>query len=325
MIISRDIFIVNKTRFYIIVATFALSVAISLRIFGKDRDYYSYLSFFEKTVSNWAYNSRFEPGFEFFTRAFGLVFGPESFILFLFAIAFISIYLKLSILSHVRNYKFMVLIYIMLILPLHEMTQVRVGLASGVVYLALYLATFVNSHLIKKTLVTATGVLFHYSVMIVAPFVLLRIFRKKSITLVFIVAVLPAVFINNTLGIVQNFIPFIEYYLYEVTLKDEANINLFSSRNIILSALLLLGLFNMKYMSETVLPWFYDSICGIGLWYGFLWLPIFAHRFLEITVFSYLIWVPSLPNKSRIIALSLLLVLAAYMIIRMLFISPYFV
>ena len=99
----------------------------------------------------------------------------------------------------------------------------------------------------------------------------------------------------------------------------------FSSRNIIFSIILLIGLLNIKNIPKEKLKWMYVSIAGMGLWYGLLWLPVFAHRFLEVTIFSYLVWIPSLPRISRIISLGLLLVFSVYFLFRALFISPFFI
>ena len=97
-----------------------------------------------------------------------------------------------------------------------------------------------------------------------------------------------------------------------------------TSRNLIFLTLVLTGLFNLQHISDQMLPWFCISVAGLVLWYSFMWLPVFAHRFLEITVFSYLVWVPSLPFRLRIPCLGLLLILAVYFISRMTFLNPMF-
>ena len=123
---------------------------------------------------------------------------------------------------------------------------------------------------------------------------------------------------------IVQLIPLVGFYLDQVAMGEEIVINPFSSRNIIFLTLVTIGLFNLKYIPDRILPWFYVSVTGILLWYSLMWLPFLAHRFLEITVFSYLVWVPSLPFRLRIPCLLLLFILGAYFMSRMVFLNPIF-
>ena len=317
--------ILSKNRLYLFTTVFFLSLLTSIRIFGVDRDYYNYEKFYEK-ISIGGYSSRFEPGFELVANLFKILAGLDSFTLFLFFIAFVSLYLKFSILSNIRHYSLLILIYIMLILTLHEMMQIRIALATGIMYWALYKSTHFNIGFLKRVVLIGAGVSMHYSVIILAPFILFdQIFYKHSRVLIALfIAIIFPVFINLTISIAADFSPMVRHYLMQIGEGINTDINLFSSRNIILSTILFIGLLNFKYIPKEKLLWLYVSIAGMGVWYAFLWLPVFAHRFLEITIFSYLVWVPSLPKISRIISLGLLCILAVYFLYRALFISPFF-
>ena len=317
--------ILSKNRLYLFTTVFFLSLLTSIRIFGVDRDYYNYEKFYEK-ISIGGYSSRFEPGFELVANLFKILAGLDSFTLFLFFIAFVSLYLKFSILSNIRHYSLLILIYIMLILTLHEMMQIRIALATGIMYWALYKSTHFNIGFLKRVVLIGAGVSMHYSVIILAPVILFdQIFYKHSRVLIALfIAIIFPVFINLTISIAADFLPMVRHYLMQIGEGINTDINLFSSRNIILSTILFIGLLNFKYIPKEKLLWLYVSIAGMGVWYAFLWLPVFANRFLEITIFAYLWWVPSLPKISRIISLSLLFVLAVYFLVRALFISPFF-
>jgi len=317
--------ILSKNRLYLFTTVFFLSLLTSIRIFGVDRDYYNYEKFYEK-ISIGGYSSRFEPGFELVANLFKILAGLDSFTLFLFFIAFVSLYLKFSILSNIRHYSLLILIYIMLILTLHEMMQIRIALATGIMYWALYKSTHFNIGFLKRVVLIGAGVSMHYSVIILAPFILFdQIFYKHSRVLIALfIAIIFPVFINLTISIAADFLPMVRHYLMQIGEGINTDINLFSSRNIILSTILFIGLLNFKYIPKEKLLWLYVSIAGMGVWYAFLWLPVFANRFHEITIFAYLVWVPSLPKISRIISLSLLFVLAVYFLVRALFISPFF-
>ena len=321
-ILNNEILV--KTRS--LVALFAVLVVSSLsmfRIFGYDRDYFSYLRFYEKTY--FGDSSRFEPGFQFITNVFKAFMGPDSFTFYLFFIALVSLVPKFLILKNSRNYILMMAIYVMLIMPLHEMTQIRVSVACGVMFWALHISIDSNRSVLNRLMWVLLGVSFHYSSIILAPFILFsNWFNKRSKVWIITVPLLLALAISSSMTMIVKLIPIIGFYLDQVTLAEELVINPYSSRNLIFLTLVAIGLFNLEHIPDRILPWFYVSITGLALWYSFMWLPVFAHRFLEITVFSYLVWVPSLPFRLRIPCLGLLLILAVYFISRMVFLNPIF-
>jgi hypothetical protein len=300
-----------------------VSIISMLRVFGYDRDYFSYLRFYEKTY--FGESSRFEPGFQFITNVFKAFMGPDSFTFYLFFIAFVSLVPKFLILKNSRNYILMMAIYVMLIMPLHEMTQIRISVACGVMFWALHISIDSNRSLLNRLMWVLLGVSFHYSSIILAPFILLpNWFNKRSLVWIIAVPLLLALAISSSMTMLVKLIPIIGFYLEQVTLGEELVINPYSSRNLIFLTLVAIGLFNLEHISDRMLPWFYVSVAGLALWYSFMWLPVFAHRFLEITVFSYLVWVPSLPFRIRIPCLVLLLILGVYFISRMVFLNPMF-
>jgi hypothetical protein len=321
--------VINKRNFYVFIIVFFLSVISGLRIFGFDRDYFNYLRYFIKT--SFEDLSRFEPGFHLFTNLFKLIFGSESFPLFLFVLTFIALFLKFSILSRLRYFPLFVVIYFMLILPLHEMMQIRAALATGVIFYALFLSSSLELSFIKRILWALLGVSMHYSVIVLAPLVLFsEFFMKRSLFFMILVLVIPPSIILFSLEIIDIIFYFLPQnlplnkLLFEFYLQMASDVNLFSSRAITLVTLFLIGAWNINYFPRHLLPWFYMSVIGIGLFFGLQSIPVFAHRFLEITVFSYLVWVPYLPKISRIIGISLLFVFSVYFLYRAFYISPFF-
>ena len=326
MILHNNSLYLVKSKTYLVFTVFFLSVLSAFRILGKDRDYKSYARFYDK-ISLGDFGSRFEPGFELVSGLFKIIYGNDSFSLFLFFIAFVGLYLKFSIILDKKYYPLLILVYTFLIFPLHEMTQIRVGLAVSLMYWALNKSITSNINLVKKLLFIIIGISFHSSVIIMAPFILFpKLISKGNFNLrkVLIIAV-PILLVSYSMNIIISFSPFVEYYLYEISLQETLDINPLSSRNIIFIAILIIGLFNHNKIPTRNLPWFYLSILGIGLWYTFMWLPVFAHRFLEITIFAYLVWVPSLPKNSRLISMGLLLLLSSYFFIKLVFLDMYFV
>ena len=300
-----------------------MSIISMLRVFGYDRDYFSYLRFYEKTY--FGASSRFEPGFQFITNVFKAFMGPDSFTFYLFFIAFVSLVPKFLILKNSRNYILMMAIYVMLIMPLHEMTQIRISVACGVMFWALHISIDSKRSLLNRLMWVLLGVSFHYSSIILAPFILFpNWFNKRSKTWIIVFPLLLALAVNSSMTMIVEFIPLVGFYLDQASLVEELVINPYSSRNLVFLTLVAIGLFNLEHISDRMLPWFYVSVTGLALWYSFMWLPVFAHTFLEITVFSYLVWVPSLPFRIRIPCLVLLLVLGVYFISRIVFLNPMF-
>ncbi len=317
--------IINKKTLYLFITVSFFATLTALRIFGVDRDYLNYQKFYER-ISIGGYDSRFEPVFELAANLFKILFGPESFVLFLFFIAFVSLYFKFSILSNIRHYSLLILIYIMLILPLHEMMQIRVALATGIMYFVLYKSTHSNMNFLKRVALVGAGIMTHYSVVVIAPFALFsHMFYKQSrvLSVLFIAIVFP-ITINLVIDIAANLLGTVQGYIIQISEGINTDINLYSSRNITFITLLLIGLLNIKCIPKEKIVWFYVSVAGMGIWFGLMWIPVFSHRLFEITVFSYLVWIPSLPKIWKYISLSLIFIFSSYFLFRALFISPFF-
>ena len=300
MFTVNNFFSLSKNQLILFVSTLIFSIFSAIRIFGLDRDYLNYKKFFIN-ASIQSYDNRFEPGFQLFTNTFILLFDNNSFILFLFFISFISLYLKFSILQNGKYFFLTTLIYIMLILPQNEMMQIRTALATAFMYWALYKTTHSGMKLFKRITFVAVGISMHYSVVIIAPFIIFdrMIYKIPRILTIFFIIVLFPSFINLALEIASNYIGMVQHYFIRT---NHSYINLFSSRNIIFTLIILIGLINIKKIPNEKLPWFYVSLSGLMIWYGLLWIPVAAHRFFEITIFSYLIWIPSLPRNYKIIS-----------------------
>ena len=308
---------VSKKRVFLLIFVIVLSLLAAVRFFGIDRDFYQYRYFFDEL--SLPYEGRFEPGFVYFSFLVKWVRG--SFTDLLFLVAIFSLAIKIHLILKLPHYLYWLIVYFLMLFPLHEMTQMRAAMAIGLGYLALHLS--INS--IKRVLPFSLFLLaatFQSSILILLPFFLSpRLFHRFDWRLLFSVMFLPIVCLY----------PFIEYlsYLNPLVLTAlnsvvETEANPFSSLNISLVLILISGIFSAKKLPENKLPWLYVSAMGLGLWYGFMSIPVFAHRLLELTIFSYFFWIPYLPKRDRIFTMTLFFVLAIYMFTRSLFIDPLF-
>ena len=57
---------------------------------------------------------------------------------------------------------------------------------------------------------------------------------------------------------------------------------------------MLIGFIRIKDIEKSMLPFFYVSLGGYAFWFGFIWFPLIAHRILELTVLSTIVWLPDI-------------------------------
>ncbi|VUT14234.1 EpsG family protein [Klebsiella pasteurii] len=156
---------------------FFLAIVAGFRTFGIDRDYYQYVYFYNSISHNDLSNlPNLELGF-FYIAKFNALLGGNLISFFIFY-AFLAISVKLfgiykaspapllSFLYYIGGFYF-----------LHEMMQIRIGLASAFIFLSFYYLT--NKDKRKFLILTFAGLLFHYSV-IMSLFMIFIPNKKKA-------------------------------------------------------------------------------------------------------------------------------------------------
>ena len=258
-------------------------------------------------------------GFVYF--AYSIKKFTDSFTIFLFSSAVLSLLFKISLIVRLPNYRYWLLVYFLLLFPIHEMTKMRVAMAIGLGYFALHLS-FNKSGRKLPFVIFGTAAAFQYSVLIFLPFVIApQILKRFKLRTVILILLLPSALLYISLEYLHLLNPLVKFMLSS---DEEARANPFSSLNIFLISILIVGLSAGTKLPENKLPWLYISAMGLGLWYGFMSIPVFAHRLLELTILSYFFWIPYLSRKKRIITMSLFFILAVYMFVRNLYIDPIF-
>lgn len=303
---------------YFILLLIPLSAWLSAeRFFGLDKDYLQYLQFFESAGR--AYDGRFEIGFVWLNLL--VKSASLSFFWVLFFSAFISLSAKFYLISRQKNSLFFLLVYFILLFPIHEMTQLRISISLGFAYLSLFFS--IRERLSFRVLgLLVLSVLFHWSSLLFFPFVIFsNIIKSKNFFLILLVSLIPPIVIHSSLSLLDYLNPQVSHML---KVASEMDANPFSSRNITFIIIMLLGVVNLRKIPESSMPWFYLSVAGLTLWYGLMSVPVFAHRIFEMTLFSCFFWINSLPKYSRFSALSLLFIFSVYLVFRMLYIEPLF-
>lgn len=314
--------IISKRALYALLVSVLFALLAGFRVFGMDRDHSQYQQFFEAIAAGYDANdiNKFEPAFVFVNKIFASFF-PNQFILFLSCCAFFALFWKLRLLTLQRYYWLSFLFYFLILLPLHEMTQIRIGLALGFGYWGIHLS--IEGRKLSGFLWLVLGALFQYSVLVLLPFVIMpaRVFKYPKYLLVLVFCVSPAIFLWTFIEYAVFINPLMTNYM---VIADYDPPNPFSIRNLILICTLIIGFACFSKLNYKIRPWFLISVMGMGLFYGMTRLPVFAHRLLELTIFSYFIWIPSLPQKPRIAVWSLFILLSGYLFYRAIYLDPLF-
>ena len=215
-----------------------------------------------------------------------------------------------------------------MLVPLQEMTQMRVGIATAVMFLGIYHASIKNLTIPQRLLYVILGLGFHQSTILLAPFILFSNQVKEFTLFKLLLGIsIPALTLYFVILLAQNFtetLYIIEYYTRPEIIELLNKPNPFSSRSLTLITVLGIGLLNSRNLPSEAVPWFYVSIVGLATFFGMMSIPVMAHRFLEMTLFANLMWVSFLPMIDRYICISLLLLFALYSIYRTLFLSTMF-
>lgn len=263
---------------------------------GIDMDYYNYIDHF----NNYSEVVLLEPTFKFISWLVNITIGPLPVYLFLIY-SIIGVGLKLLAIRQLSSLCFLVLlVYLSEFFLLHEMTQIRAGVASGFLLLALKPLYERNFRLFFTYSVFAT--LFHYSGIILFPLWLLNNKHQKLFQ-IWAVPIALSIYILDINIITTLPIPFVrEKMLVYQNLKDaggdmHGHINVFNA------------VYMVKVFVYYIMIWKYDllqnknkyfvlllKIYGLSLFFLPLLasIPVFAFRLSELYGIVGIILIPML-------------------------------
>ncbi len=284
----------------------------SIQILGIGPDRFQYETYFNRITPS-DFNSRYEFGFEYFSILFKTIFGSGSFLFYIFTIVLLSSVIKFNYLLKRKDWLILIFLYLMSAMILHEFIQIRVGLAIAFCTLSLAEACKDKPSFLLKTFFFLLGISFHNTSLFFSPFIFMNaIFKKynRFYVLTYITTVFCIGFFSKgpiyslTGGLVESYIILME--------RDETQITLFSARNIALAFIMLIGFIRIKDIEKNMLPFFYVSLGGYAFWFGFIWFPLIAHRILELTLLSTIVWLPDIKKDYRVLAYIVLVIFGFY-------------
>lgn len=176
---------------------------------------------------------------------------------------------------------------------------------------------------VKSCLFLILGFLFHYSSLILMPFVLYYHFFNRlrfSLQIVSLV-VIPSLLLYYGVELSSSLNPLAINYLSDGFAEP---VNIFSVRNITLALAVFIGFCSWSEINDESRLFLIVSLFGIVLFSVFHKFPTYAHRFLEMTIFGYFFWISHLPIRRKIILYSFFIPSSLYLFYRCLFLDPFF-
>lgn len=234
-------------------------------------------------------------GFYYYIRFIKLF--TDNFRFFIGFTAFLSISIKMFLLSKFsKNTYYSTFIYCLLVFPLHELIQIRIGLATSLLFLSLYFLG--KKSYIKSLSILIVSFSFHFVTLALALFGLIF----KSIISILTYKKIPLKI--NLLAFLGLFTLLIIILIRFLTLTKDINyyfednktlLNIFSVRTSLLLFMTIIGFKEFKKFPETVQNYFCLSCLGIFSYYFFSNNINVASRVMQSVYFSFIIWINYMP------------------------------
>lgn len=266
---------------------------------GVSKDYYSYLHAYD--ITSKIGDTRLEPTFTIITIVVKNIFNNPVYLFLIYSILGVSFkFIAIKKLSEL--YLLSALLYISHFFLLHEMTQIRVGIASGLFLLSikpLYERNFRNYFFL-----TIIAFAFHYSALVLLPLWFLSPKKQNvHLYLTFILLTYLLVIFGITIGSLIEHIPLKQIqvlynmHIYEMEQGIGDNINIFNTLQIIRTLICLSLIYNVDLISsKNKYAPILIKIYSIGLMSFLLFsdFPVVSFRISELLLSVEIIIIPFL-------------------------------
>lgn len=240
-----------------------------------------------------------EPTFVFISFLIKLLFGDNVIFLFL-AYALLGIAFKLKAIIQLTPLLFLsLLVYISNFLLIHEMTQIRVGVASGI--LLLCIKPIYERNYKAFLLLSIAAITFHYSAIVILPLWFINAHKPRKLVLLLTIPVAFMVYLLKINLIVNIPIPYLQdkvvaYQEYqELGLASFNKINIFNSLFLLRIGIYYLLIYKYDFLIKTnKYAIILVKIYAISLFVlpGFSVMPVVAFRISELFGIVEVILVP---------------------------------
>jgi hypothetical protein len=261
--------------------------------FGESRDYANYVGVYDALMRHDTFSSyRFERGYIYLSWFCKFYLGMDFAQYYMF-LAGTSLLLKFRLLwKNTSAPVIAAVVYLMVLFPLHEYTQLRIAVALAFAYTAM--DAYLDGKRFSALLLLLVGVLFHATAMVLAAAALFVLFVAKRSPVLAAAIFSAAAFvgfllISKFMHVLQAANPLVAKYVDQAFLNEPPNI--FSGENILLFALMVSSAIFLR-------PWqirkdgffYYLSFWTLITYVALLSIPVFAHRISEALIFSCLLF-----------------------------------
>jgi hypothetical protein len=283
--------------FLLIISAIILCCVATFRSEGVDKDSSGYIMLYNKTIPIKYYIDsseelfRQDPAFTIISSIVKYSLNDKVILLFMF-FAVLGVFLKVIAIKQLSSFWLLsVLIYFSSYFILHEMTQIRIGVATG--FLILSIPSIKDRKLAKFLSFVFLAALFHYSSLIFLPLYLVNP-TKISIKKYLIIMITPMFFpianisIHKIFAVLGKYNPLTQRYFIYINLQSQGIIEKTNTFNVLI-------LFNIIICFMLILKWksLYEKnpyavvlikvyVLSIVLFYLFHDVGAFAFRFFEI-------------------------------------------
>lgn len=196
-------FFTNRKEYVMFFIAVILILIAGFKTIGVDMDSVTYVEVFNSVGSPGSYftdyqdNSFFEPAYYLIPSILTNYFKLDVVWVF-FTFAILGVTLKFIAISKLTDFAFLsIIVYFSHFFLLHELTQIRAGVASGILLLSII--EIERRNFLRFLLLIVAGMLFHYSMIIFLPFYFLsskEINKKFYISFLIVPYILIALNIN---------------------------------------------------------------------------------------------------------------------------------
>lgn len=326
----------TRTSFYgssfLFIIAFVLVLIAGFRKIGLDRDSINY----SQTIIGASFNDSLllfdkEPFFWLIVGASKLLFADPvrgTFVIF----AILGVSLKFYAIKKISPFPVLsVLVYICFYFILHEMGQIRVGVATAIFLIAI--PDIVNKNARGFFLKTALATMFHYSSIIMVPLYFLNPKRYNQIFYILLpyigillsVTSIPSLHFSSVIPLLPDFIGSkINIYYDLLQIGEMSEINVY---NMLYSSLLVIHFFIVVNINRFKDPLIIISIkifsWMLFLFYFFSFMPVLAFRLSEFYGVVLLLLLPSLITiiRQKLLTSVLVVSYSLLMLVNYLFIQ----
>jgi len=280
--------------------------------FGESRDYANYQGVYTSlSLHDHFSNYRFERGYTALSWLAKFYLGLD-FAQYYAALVAGSLLLKFRLLwKHTSAPAIAALVYLTILFPFYEYTQLRAGVAFAFAYTAI--DAYLDGKRFAALLLLALGTLMHVTAIVVggAAVLVMLVFRWAPVlAMAFFsaIAVGMSLVVSASVRVLQNVNPLAAKYIETAFLNKTPN--LFSVENILIFATLISGaLFLRPWQKRENGFFYYLSFWALILCAALVKFPVFAHRLEDAFIFSLLLFAFRFDDshQSRIPALIMIL------------------